>query len=141
MLVMKDCCSLEGFVFHTLLGDRNPPMTAKYIEITELRAEPPLQHVVVTLEQASELPLQKLQAQLKGVAQQTHGMVLDMRNVKGVSSSGLGALATLETSMRRSGKRLVLCSVQAGLFEMLRVTALDRLFTITDNVDGARILF
>ena len=61
-------------------------------------------------------------------------VVLDLRSVSFVDSSGLGALIACHKRTRRDSRRLVLRSPSHRVARLLAVTTLDRVLTVESDV-------
>ncbi len=66
----------------------------------------------------------------------TKQAIIDMREVSFVDSSGLGALVSVLKHVARGG-RLVLCSLQKAVDDLMELTRLHRIFDIAEDVEGA----
>ena len=64
-------------------------------------------------------------------------IVLDMTGVSYMTSSVLGKIITLHRKQQRSGGRLVLCNLEAGVVETLETSRLHTYFTTADDVAAA----
>jgi len=64
-------------------------------------------------------------------------LVLDFREVLWISSSALGRLVELLKRVRRSQGDMRLCCLSADLLQAFRLTRLDRLFKIHQDLDEA----
>lgn len=62
--------------------------------------------------------------------------VLDLRNVKFIDSSGLGAIVASMKQMP-SGIRLDLANLQSDVARVLRLTRMDKVFVIHEALDTA----
>jgi anti-sigma B factor antagonist len=67
-------------------------------------------------------------------------LVLNMAPLKFVDSSGIGAVITVLNGLSGRG-RMVLCGLREPVLATFRLTRLDRVCDITDNVDEAVALF
>jgi anti-sigma B factor antagonist len=68
-------------------------------------------------------------------------IVLDLKNVTMVDSSGLGALVTAYTSAKTSGATLRLCSLGSRTNELLQMTRLLTVFEVSDSeADAVRAM-
>jgi anti-sigma B factor antagonist len=67
--------------------------------------------------------------------------VLDFRKVQFLSSSVLGRLVLLNKNVASSKGRLVLCGIAKEIFEVFKITKLDRVFTIKDDAKAALKVF
>jgi len=63
-------------------------------------------------------------------------LVLDLQCVQFVDSSGLGAMVSIFKALGGKGD-IVLCRVAEGVHSMLRLTRMDRVFTIDDDAVAA----
>ncbi len=68
-----------------------------------------------------------------------HGwrVAVDMREVTFLASAGIGALVTVNRKAKDGGGAAVLCNVDDQILDVLKLTRLDRLFTIKPDVEGA----
>lgn len=60
-------------------------------------------------------------------------IVLDLKNVTMIDSSGLGALVTAHTSAKSSGATLRLCNLGSRTNELLQMTRLVTVFEVSDS--------
>ena len=67
----------------------------------------------------------------------TRSVVVDLKDVDGMHSSGLGILIGGLSALRKSGGDLRLSSVTEKIDEVLRLTNLDRVFDIYSTTDEA----
>ena len=67
----------------------------------------------------------------------TLSVVVDLTEVDWMNSSGLGILIGGLSALRKSGGDLRLSSATEKIEEVLRITKLDRVFTIYANTDDA----
>jgi anti-sigma B factor antagonist len=63
-------------------------------------------------------------------------VILDLKEVQFVDSSGLGVLIHMHKTLQPQG-RLVLCHVDAKVGQLFKITRLDRVFTLASNEDEA----
>lgn len=63
-------------------------------------------------------------------------IVIDLRHVQFVDSSGLGALVSIFKALGGSGE-VVLCGVAGSVRSMLQLTRMDRIFPIEADVHAA----
>jgi anti-anti-sigma factor len=59
-------------------------------------------------------------------------LLLDFSDVAFISSKVLGQVITLDKVVKASGGRLKLCNVRPEIYELFRLTRLDRLFEIAE---------
>lgn len=64
-------------------------------------------------------------------------VVLSLASVEFLTSSVLGKLITLHRKMHRQKGRLVLCDLQPGVNEIMRVSRLHDYFTLSCTMDDA----
>lgn len=67
----------------------------------------------------------------------TRSVVIDLRDVDWMNSSGLGILIGGLSAIRKSGGDLRLASVTEKIEEVLRITKLDRVFDVYGSTDEA----
>ena len=67
----------------------------------------------------------------------TRSVVIDLRDVDWMNSSGLGILIGGLSAIRKSGGDLRLASVTEKIEEVLRITKLDRVFDVYGSTDDA----
>ena len=72
---------------------------------------------------------------------QRHRLILDFSDVRMLSSSMLGVLIRVHHRIVAARGRLVLCSIAKPIFEVFRITNLDRVFEIYDNREQALASF
>lgn len=75
-----------------------------------------------------------LQAAVSG---SKHKMVLDMAQVRYISSAGLRTLADVLTKNREAGGDLKLVALNHKVMRVLRIIGFDRFFSIYDSLDAA----
>jgi anti-sigma B factor antagonist len=64
--------------------------------------------------------------------------VVDLSDVRYISSSGIGLLITMLTKMRNSGGELYLTSPSEHVKKLLIITKLNNIFTVFDTVESAK---
>jgi anti-sigma B factor antagonist len=64
-------------------------------------------------------------------------ILLDFSNVEYLSSAALGKLITMEKKVKEVRGELRLCSIRPDIYEVFRITKLDKLFKIHDDRDKA----
>lgn len=64
-------------------------------------------------------------------------LLLNFSNVEYLSSAALGKLITLHKKLQQAGGKLVLCNIDAQIFEVFEITRLDKFFNIKrDEQEG-----
>lgn len=64
--------------------------------------------------------------------------VVDLSDVRYISSSGIGLLITMLTKMRNSGGELYLTSPSEHVKKLLIITKLNNIFSVFDTVETAK---
>ena len=64
-------------------------------------------------------------------------LLLDFQNVEHLSSAALGMLITLNKQMHERQGRLVLAGIQPQIYEVFKITRLNKLFTILSSTEDA----
>jgi anti-sigma B factor antagonist len=64
-------------------------------------------------------------------------MLIDLENVRYLSSAVLGKLISLHKALRANGGQLKLCSIAPPIFEVFEITRLDKVFDIYKNESDA----
>ena len=78
----------------------------------------------------------------KGLADEGKGnIIVNLKKVDWINSTGLGILISGYTSLRKSGGDLVLCNVGDRIDSILYVTKLNLLFQVFDNEEAAAEYF
>jgi Anti-anti-sigma regulatory factor (antagonist of anti-sigma factor) len=62
-------------------------------------------------------------------------LIIDMKEVQFCDSSGLSALLIADRAMRQHGGMVHLVHVHEKVMELMRITQLDRMFTIDKKID------
>jgi anti-sigma B factor antagonist len=87
-------------------------------------------HGDVVLGEASSSLREKIKVLL---AENKKKLVLDMSEMKFIDSSGLGALVGIHHSAKASGASLRLCNLGAKFNDLLRITGLLGVFSVSCN--------
>jgi anti-sigma B factor antagonist len=66
-----------------------------------------------------------------------HRLVLDFSEVRLLTSAGIGALINIDRECRAKGGRMALFGLSDELMGLLKMTKLDRVFTIKPDEAGA----
>ncbi|MBA4312534.1 MAG: anti-sigma factor antagonist [Chlorobiaceae bacterium] len=64
-------------------------------------------------------------------------LIIDLKEVQFCDSSGLSALLIADRTMRQHGGTVHLVHVHDKVMDLMRITQLDRMFTINKKVDDA----
>jgi anti-sigma B factor antagonist len=62
-------------------------------------------------------------------------IIVDMRDIAYIDSSGIAALAEALHNARKGNRRLALAQPREGALKVLRIARLDQVFTIQDTPD------
>jgi anti-anti-sigma factor len=73
--------------------------------------------------------------------QHTEHMIVSFVRVKHLSSMALGMLIRLNKKVEEGGGMLKLCDIKPSLYEIFRITKLDKLLSIYDNCEQALTSF
>ncbi|MCB9851766.1 MAG: STAS domain-containing protein [Phycisphaerales bacterium] len=90
-----------------------------------------------------ELCILEIQEELSRVVEQAPGLklVLTFKNVEHLSSAALGMLITLRKKVEEGGGRLRLSDINPQIFEVFKITRLNKVFDIYPSIDKARESF
>jgi anti-sigma B factor antagonist len=64
-------------------------------------------------------------------------MLLDFTNVEYLSSAALGKLITLHKRVREKKGQLRFCAIKPKIYDVFRITKLDKIFEIYENQEKA----
>jgi anti-sigma B factor antagonist len=64
--------------------------------------------------------------------------IIDLKEVRYISSSGIGVLITMLTKMRNVGGEVYLSSPSEHVKKLLIITKLNNIFTVYDSVEDAK---
>lgn len=70
-------------------------------------------------------------------AQSAPKMLLDFSGVQHLSSAALGVLITVHNKVKARGGKMALCQIAKPIFEVFRITKLDRLLQVHDSAEAA----
>ena len=79
---------------------------------------------------------QELNASIEGKS--APSMIIDFGNVEHLSSAALGVLITLNSRIGDLGGKMCLSNIRPEIFEIFRITKLDRIFAVHETVKAAR---
>ena len=87
-----------------------------------------------------ELCIHEIQEELSRVVDDSPGvkLVLSFKNVEHLSSAALGMLITLRNKVDEGGGRLRLSDINPQIFEVFKITRLNKVFDIYPSIDKAR---
>jgi anti-sigma B factor antagonist len=77
----------------------------------------------------------------KMIKQKVEYFILNMKNVKAVNSSGIGAIIYISSTAKKMNLRLALINVSEGVQKALEVTKLEDYFPIFPDLHTAVTLF
>ncbi|MHC4443060.1 MAG: STAS domain-containing protein [Planctomycetota bacterium] len=86
-----------------------------------------------------ELAINQIGEKLTELAQEYDKpkLLLDFKKVEHLSSAALGMLITLNKQLKDRQGQLVLAGINQQIFEVFKITKLNKLFNITDNAEEA----
>ncbi len=64
-------------------------------------------------------------------------VILDLSKVEQINSSGLGMLVASNSNLLKNKKKLVLINLSAKVQELVKMTHLDKVLNISQNIDSA----
>src|SRR5881275_2506856 len=64
-------------------------------------------------------------------------LLLNFGNVEYLSSAALAKLITLNKKLQQAGGRLILCNIDAQIYEVFEITKLDKFFNIQKEEQAA----
>lgn len=115
------------------MDQNSPNMTVEYIEdtiiVTTLTDEKILEDSQIQALESSFLPLIEKESPIR--------LIIDFTNVKFLTSSVLGLLIRISKKIYESQGRLGLCCIQPKIFEIFKITRLDKIFEIYTFREGA----
>ncbi len=90
-----------------------------------------------------ELSIAEIGDQLRAVAESTPSvqLLLDFQNVEHLSSAALGMLITLDKLVKENSGTLKLCNINPQIYEVFKITRLNKLFAIYDSTENALASF
>jgi anti-sigma B factor antagonist len=63
--------------------------------------------------------------------------ILDLLGVPYMDSAGMGAIINFYVSCQKSGRKLIVCGLNYRVIELFKLTNVDKLITIVDDLDEA----
>lgn len=99
------------------------------VQVVEFEDRKILEEMIITQigEQLSELVEAEPQPRL----------ALDFKNVEHLSSAALGVLITLSKQIEERQGKLALANIQPQIYEVFKITRLNKLFNIQNTTDAA----
>ncbi len=90
-----------------------------------------------------ELSIQEIGEELDQIVESEPGvkLLLNFKNVDHLSSAALGMLITLNKKIKERDGDLKLSDINRQIFEVFKITKLNRVFDIHDNADDAMAAF
>ncbi len=90
-----------------------------------------------------ELSIQEIGEELDVLVESEPGvkLLLNFKNVDHLSSAALGMLITLNKKIKERDGDLKLSDINRQIFEVFKITKLNRVFDIHDNADDAMAAF
>ncbi len=84
-----------------------------------------------------EQNIQQLGEELSGLADGPRKVLLNFANVEYLSSAALGKLITANKTIGAAGGKLRLCSIHPQIYEVFKITKLNKLFNIFKDEQAA----
>ena len=86
-----------------------------------------------------EADIQALESSIMPVIEQSKdiALVMNFLKVKFLSSAVLGLLIRVSKKVYESNGQLKLCSINPKIYEIFKITRLDKVFDISENLDKA----
>lgn len=66
--------------------------------------------------------------------------IIEMLGVSYMDSAGMGVIINFYVSCKRNGRRLIVCGLNYRVIELFKLTNVDRLITIADDLDQAEAI-
>jgi anti-sigma B factor antagonist len=77
----------------------------------------------------------------KSIDDGVNNIIIDTSKLRRTNSTGLGIIVSLYTKVKQSGGDLVMVVKEPRIRNILKVTTLDTLFNVYDNLDDAKHYF
>jgi anti-sigma B factor antagonist len=86
-----------------------------------------------------EMDIQALQASVMSVVEEAEriNLILDFCNVQFLSSAVLGLLMRISKKVYEKDGQLKLCNISPRIYEIFKITRLNKIFDICEDVDSA----
>jgi anti-sigma B factor antagonist len=90
-----------------------------------------------------EANIQQIGDEISGLieAEKTPHLLISFSNVDHLSSAALGTLITINNKVKNKGGKLRLANIDPQIYEVFKITKLDKLFQIHDSTDRAKASF
>lgn len=90
-----------------------------------------------------ELTINEIGEQLSSLADEHKpvNLLLNFKNVEHLSSAALGMLITLQQKINQQSGQLKLSDIKPQIFEVFKITKLNKMFAIYDNAAAAKASF
>lgn len=82
----------------------------------------------------------QMEAVLSDAATARGGVIVDLSRLEFISSAGLRQLTIADKTQREAGGKLVITGLHGVVEEIVRISRLDTILTVTDTVESARSL-
>jgi len=91
----------------------------------------------------NEQDIRDLQERIMSVVEQTRQirLILDFRNVRFLSSAVLGMLIRISKKVYESDGQFRLCNIDPKIYEVFKITRLNKIFDIYTDLDSALEVF
>jgi len=90
-----------------------------------------------------EVCIMEIQEELEKLVEAKNGgnILLCFKSVEHLSSAALGMLITLKNKIEAKSGKLKLSDINAQIFEVFKITRLNKMFDIHPTIDAARAAF
>ena len=90
-----------------------------------------------------EVCIMEIQEELEKLVESKKGgnVLLSFKSVEHLSSAALGMLITLKNRIEGKSGKLKLSDINPQIFEVFKITRLNKMFDIYPNIDAARAAF
>ena len=116
----------------TIMADIKPRISVEYAENATIVT-------FVDEKILEEMDIQSLQASVMSVIEEAErvNMILDFCNVRFLSSAVLGLLMRISKKVYEREGQLRLCNISPRIYEIFKITRLNKIFDIYENVKSA----
>ena len=90
-----------------------------------------------------EANIQQIGEEITGLIETSSGpkLLISFSNVDHLSSAALGTLITINNKVKNKGGKLRLANIDPQIYEVFKITKLDKLFQIHDTTERAMASF